>query len=274
MKSDSAPLAWRKAPEQTWTEDAGHGISVTMSTTTGHHGFLNVVGESNYQETSRPLAERLGRDGVFVARLVPEPGNRHDGNAVAVCVNDSLAKVGYLKREVARNYHRRLVQHGTPVTCPARLTGVGLGTIGVVLDFEDARVTLGLPRLSVDHGDIDYAAVSEYHRLNNANRELVKDTRGLEKSNPIEALARYRTAVTALVDIQKVMRANGLSGFQPNQTDAIPLERLTLCLLRMGRIDDAIVELDNFVEAFPHLVETTLVKTCRQRIDRARGAKS
>lgn len=245
-----------------------------MSVTAGHHGFLNVVGESNYQATLRPLADRLGRDGVFEARLVPEPDNPYDGNAVAVCVNDGLAKVGYLNRDVARNYQERLAQHGVPVVCPARLTGVGLRTIGVVLDFEDARVALGLPRLSVDHGDLNYAAIGEYHGLNNANRELVKETRALEKSNAAEAVDRYRAAVAGLIDIQKMARAKGLSGFQPNQTDAIPIERLTLCLVRLALLDEAAEELDRFVGAFPHLRDATLIKTCRQRIDRARGVKS
>jgi len=257
-KANAPAPAWRTAPERTSTYDVGHGISVTMTVATGHHGFLTIVGESHYQDTLRPLANRLGHDGVFVARLVPEPDNPYDNNAVAVCVDDSGATVGYLKREVAKNYHRRLVLHGSPVMCSAKLTGVGLGTIGVVLDFEDVRVALGLPRVSIAQGDMDYEVIADYHRLNNANRVLVKDTRPLEKANLTEAASRYRSAVKALIDIQKLARAKELVRFEPNLTDAAPIERLTLCLIRMRQVDDAAAELGKFVDAFPHLNDSTL----------------
>lgn len=79
-----------------------------------------------------------------------------------------------------------------PVTCPARLTGVDKVTIGVVLDFVEVREALGLPRVSVDQGDMDYDAAAEYHRLNKANRLFVNETRPMERSDPAEAVARYR----------------------------------------------------------------------------------
>lgn len=56
---------------------------------------MSVVGESFHQDVLRTLAVRLGSDAVFSARLVPEPLNPHDATAVAVCVNDDLAKIGY-----------------------------------------------------------------------------------------------------------------------------------------------------------------------------------
>jgi hypothetical protein len=218
------------------------------------------------------LADRLGPDGVFIARLVPEPDNPYDASAVAVCVDGTLAKVGHLARQVAENYHQRLLGHGAPVTCPAKLTGVGRGTVGVVLDFEDVRVALGLPRVSVDQSDMDYAAVAEYHRLNNANRVFVHETRPLEKSDPIEAVARYRRAVTVLKDCRDLGRARGLEsyGFTPNQTDAVPIERLTMCLVKMRRIEEASAEFEDFLEAFPSAKNMKLVANVRERICRAR----
>jgi hypothetical protein len=241
-----------------------------MTVATGHHGFVSVVGESHYQETLQRLADRLGSDGVVRARLVPEPDNPHDASAVAVCLDDGLAKIGYLPRQVVANYYPRLLKHGAPVTCPARLTG--RGAIGVVLDFEDVRETLGLPRVSIDQGDMNYEAVAEYHRLNHANREFVKATRTLEKTDVSEAVARYRRAVSTLSECQNVARAKGLEtyGFRLNQTDAIPIERLTMCLIKMGLVEDAATEVAKFVEAFPYTIEMTLIKTARERIDRAR----
>jgi hypothetical protein len=144
-----------------------------------------------------------------------------------------------------------------------------------VLDFEEVREAIGLPRVSVDQGDMDYEAVAEYHRLNKANRLFVKETRPMEKSSPSEAIARYRHAVVALTECRDLARAKGLEayGLTLNQTDATPIERLTTCLVKMRLIEDASTELEGFVQAFPNAKDMMLVKTARERIDRARGMK-
>ena len=54
-----------------------------------------------------------------------------------------------------------------------------------------------------------------------------------------------------------------------NQTDAIPIERLVMCLLRMKRFEEAELEVDRFVMAFPHAEDLTIVARCRDRIARA-----
>jgi hypothetical protein len=122
---------------------------------------------------------------------------------------------------------------------------------------------------------MDYEAVAEYHRRNNENRRFVKETRPLEKADPTEAVARYRRAVATLSECQDFARAKGLEayGFTLNQTDAIPIERLTMCLVRMRLINDASAELERFIEAFPYAKDMTLVTTARERVDRARRVK-
>lgn len=106
-----------------------------------NHGFMRVVGESAYQETLRSLdflfttIERSER--TFVAKLVPEPDNAYDANAVAV-KTEGDATVGYLPRDVARTYQKHIVRQPQGVRCPAQLVGgtEGKEHIGVVLDFE------------------------------------------------------------------------------------------------------------------------------------------
>jgi tetratricopeptide (TPR) repeat protein len=255
------------------TDDLGNGIAATVTYSTGHHGLVQVVGESHYQDVLRALASRIGSGGVFTARLVPEPLNPHDANAVAVCVEGDLGTVGYLARGVAKSYHAPLARRSEPVTCPARLTGVDNVTIGVVLDFEEVREALGLPRVSVDQGDIDYDASDEYHRLNRANRSFVNETRPMERSDPAEAVARYQRALATLLECRELARAKRLEvyGFALNQTDAIPIDRLTRCLVNAGRLDEAAKELDKFIEEFPHARDMTLLKAARKRVDTARS---
>ena len=55
-----------------------------------------------------------------------------------------------------------------------------------------------------------------------------------------------------------------------NQTDALPLDKLVRCLLKMGNADAAATELADFVREFPHSAEMTLVKEATARIARAR----
>ena len=265
------PSRWREAPRKTLVDDIGGGIVVTTTFSTGHHGFVAVVGESHYQDALRALVGRLGSEGIFTARLVLEPTNVHDANAVAVCVNDGRAKIGYLARGVAKSYHASLAQFGKAVVCPARLTGGDGGAIGVVLDFEPVRKALGLPSVSVDQSDMDYEATAEYHRLNNANRVFVKETRPMEESDPLEAVARYRRALVTLAECRELAQAKGLEvyGFRLNQTDATPIDRLTRCLVTMGQIEEAAKELDKFAEEFPHARDMTLLKAARERITRA-----
>jgi hypothetical protein len=128
----SAPTAGPAPPEA--VKPAG----TSFSTFGGPHGCVDVVGESFYQDTLRAL-EAIEGDRPFTVRLVPEPDNPQDPNAVAV-VTDANAIVGHLSRAVAKSYHQALLRQPAPVFCPAKLTGRGKRTIGVVLDFDEVRI--------------------------------------------------------------------------------------------------------------------------------------
>jgi hypothetical protein len=70
---------------------------------------LHVVGESYYQENISKLVGGKTERGVneeFDAHLVPEDGNTHDRNAVAVHIEG--LKVGHLSRDHALMYRKKL----------------------------------------------------------------------------------------------------------------------------------------------------------------------
>lgn len=100
--------------------------------------------------TSRDLASALaapqtiGRtERVFTAKLVPEPENPFDSNALAV-VTEGDAKIGCLSREVAKSYQKHLMRQPPLVTCPAKLVGGHDGKRSiVVLDFETVQPLKG-----------------------------------------------------------------------------------------------------------------------------------
>lgn len=106
---------------------------------------LDVVGESHYQRdlASLKLALGSGPDGGDVetaARLIREPSNKHDKNAVQVLIHGRL--VGYLSRDDASYIQPWLKRHersGQPVFVAATIgggygKGGYLSPIGVTLD--------------------------------------------------------------------------------------------------------------------------------------------
>jgi hypothetical protein len=90
---------------------------------------FDVVGEASYQSSIAALAEGHGTSSAnvqCVAHLIPEDTNTHDPKAVAVKIRGAL--VGYLSREDARSFRRRLSQKGISgqaTTCDACIVGGG-----------------------------------------------------------------------------------------------------------------------------------------------------
>lgn len=107
---------------------------------------FDIVGESSYQEALKLAAGDHGdrNDGIAcTALLVPEDQNPYDNKAVRVDINNRT--VGYLSRENARSYRRRLAgkKIGMAVTsCDALIVGgyiLGTGEramYGVKLDIK------------------------------------------------------------------------------------------------------------------------------------------
>lgn len=88
-----------------------------------------VVGESHYQSALARIAGHHGSNKVrqeCIANLVPEDTNDFDDKAIAVVVEGST--VGYLGREDARSFRRRLSQKslaGQTTGCHAIVIGGG-----------------------------------------------------------------------------------------------------------------------------------------------------
>ena len=75
---------------------------------TDYYDF-EVVGESNYQSALKYLAGNHGKESAaieYTAMLIPENNNRYDDKAIRVDIDDMT--VGYLSREDARSFRRRL----------------------------------------------------------------------------------------------------------------------------------------------------------------------
>lgn len=114
-----------------------------------------------------------------------------------------------------------------------------------------------------------YRALSQYHKLKEDTRRFVKDTRWLERSNPGEAIARYRRAIDILGELAQLARAARLGDdFVFAQTDALPLERIVMCLVKGGDATAAADQIAQFVQRFPHARDMTLVSAATERVNR------
>lgn len=104
----------------------------------GDYDF-EVVGESNYQKTLRRIAGDHGSKSARVeckAEIIPENNNPYDSKAVAVKIENQL--VGYLARDEARMFRRRLGQKGLSgktTTCAAIVVGGGTRNNGEILFY-------------------------------------------------------------------------------------------------------------------------------------------
>lgn len=91
----------------------------------GEYDF-EVVGESNYQQALQALCDTPDPDEekIGTAILVPENDNPYDEKAVRVTVQG--VTIGYLSREDARSYRRRLSAKKlgmVPASCGVLVTG-------------------------------------------------------------------------------------------------------------------------------------------------------
>lgn len=103
----------------------------------------DVHGESHYQKALAKIAgPRVaeGKEFKCKARLVREPSNPYDANAVQVIVEDRL--VGYLPRAEAKTFSHWCVSKGAAsVTCDALIVGgwddgQSEGSYGIRLDID------------------------------------------------------------------------------------------------------------------------------------------
>jgi hypothetical protein len=100
------------------------------------HIEVQVAGESFHQEAIHAVEGRSPPGSPLVAALVPDPGNAHDSNAVAVYVNGE--HVGFLPREMARRVQPAIAAFshthgGRLVACPAQIQWHDVGPQVVLL---------------------------------------------------------------------------------------------------------------------------------------------
>jgi hypothetical protein len=230
-------------------------------------GFLGVSGESHYQDALKAAKQsKTDFEPTFEATLVAEPSNEFDPNAVAVIIAP-FGKVGYVPKVAAERFQKIVRAAGRPVHCQARLRG---GTsekplIGVVLDTTRSTGA----RLSMYAVD-NKQQLDEYWSMRRVSDELSAAAKASEDVDLARAVEQYRQALAKSIEAETFSTSRSIfPGDDPDNRHVNVLDRLTLCLVRCGRVVEASDEVASYFARFPTVKSTKVGLAIVKRVEKA-----
>lgn len=230
-------------------------------------GFLGVSGESHYQDALRAAKQsKAETDPTFEATLVAEPSNEFDPNAVAVIIAP-FGKVGYVPKAAAERFRKIVSAASQPVYCQAKLCG---GTsekpsIGVVLDTTRSTGA----RLSMYAAD-NKQQLDQYWTIRRASDELSETAKTCEDVHLDRAVEQYRQALSKSIEAETFSTSRSIfPGDDPDNRHVNVLDRLTLCLIRCGRVAEASDEAASYFARFPMVKSTKVGQAIVKRVEKA-----
>jgi hypothetical protein len=121
---------------------------------------------------------------------------------------------------------------------------------------------------------IDLDANNRYLQARKTNQELMAEARPLEATDPEKAIAEYRRAMLAMYEYERIVIETGLIAElmgDRNKGDAHVLDRLTLCLSKLGRHDELDAAVVEFQGRFPNCYPSTTLTAILKRHNRVRA---
>lgn len=121
--------------------------------------------------------------------------------------------------------------------------------------------------------DFDCQAIDRFHKLRDKNRQHIAETRPLESTDLPQAIVRYRESLVALREYEAITTERGLvaeMGVGPAWGDPNILDRLTICLIKFGRPQEAVDEAEKYFADFPSALNLTIGKRIKARLEKHR----
>ena len=115
----------------------------------------------------------------------------------------------------------------------------------------------------------DYQALEQFHALRDKNRAFVAATKQYETTDLPLAVERYLLALEAMRKYESITLERGLvaeMSVGPNWGEPNILDRLTLCLSKLGRLEEAIDVTNNYFKDFPSAANMAVGKRISARI--------
>ena len=126
----------------------------------------------------------------------------------------------------------------------------------------------------------DYQLLDRYHALRNANRKFIQGTKAAEKTDLEAAVRNYKLAIEktdgyAFMDVD-----HGLVGQLLKEEcdesgrcgEPLALERLTMCLVKLGRVTEASEASAAYFLRYKRDLETQFAERVKVRIEKALAA--
>ncbi|RQT06584.1 hypothetical protein DF044_30050 [Burkholderia contaminans] len=123
----------------------------------------------------------------------------------------------------------------------------------------------------------DFEALNRFHKLRNANRALIAQGKSIEKLDCERAVAIYIRAIEAIATYASIRYEGGLVGQLLDEDNAErgsageieALDRLTLCLVKLGRDQDANDQAEQYFRLYRRDLTLATAERIRKRIDKA-----
>ncbi|SDH23959.1 hypothetical protein SAMN04487926_10319 [Paraburkholderia steynii] len=123
----------------------------------------------------------------------------------------------------------------------------------------------------------DFEALDRFHKLRNANRTLIAQGKSIEKVDCAQAVAIYVRAIESIAAYASIRYEGGLVGQLLDEDNAEwgstgeieALDRLTLCLVKLGRGQDAKDRADHYFQLYRRDMALATADRIVKRIDKA-----
>ncbi len=128
---------------------------------------------------------------------------------------------------------------------------------------------------------LDYGALERFHQLRNANRTLMQKAKETEKEDIEAAASMYIKAIEATEAYQSIQYETGLVGQllaeeieeQGLRGELFALNRLTLCLVKLGRPEEATHRMECYFAKFQRDKKSRSAEKILKRIEKALARK-
>jgi len=118
---------------------------------------------------------------------------------------------------------------------------------------------------------INYEENARFHKLRDKNRKYVEATKAIEKEDIDKAVERYLKALSKMREYEEISWETGLvaeMNVGPGWGDPNILDRLTMCLMKAKRYEEATIETSKYFEDFPSAIGMSVGKRIIKRINK------
>lgn len=130
--------------------------------------------------------------------------------------------------------------------------------------------------------DTDFAKLDVFNRLRDENKARIQDARKLEKENIDQAIEMYIAAIESIDEYQSIEYEGGLVGqLLKEESEQIgrfgeieALDRLTMCLIKVTRIEEAANTTRDYFERYRGDLRLSAAERINKRIEKALAKRS